>query len=306
VAASGTFVACVSFRGDLAAWRVAGGEMAYAHPTTVSKVWGPWASVAPSATDGEFLLASRDGTIFSFVPGEEPRPRGERPAKARGAPLSLAALGKDAALVGGDAWAQRVDLGSGEASTVVEGQGAVVVAPYGEDVLVAGGRRWERRGRDGTARSSGEAASAVVGIAGDPAAGVVYLAAADAVTAVREADGRTLWSEPVEASGSPLLAGSLLVVPAGRGRADGRDDRTFTALRPGPAGFDPFDEASRAKVLEAARRAAAEKRVQVASLLLDTVLDVLPAGQRAAALEIVAPRRPSAPALPEEEDDDGR
>jgi hypothetical protein len=307
VALSGPYVAAISSRGDLVTWRVSERDMAYERMTAEEGKAGGYAVVTASSIEGKFLLASKDGRLHLVSGGDEPQPLAAPAAPEKGPPVSLALLGFDTALVGRAKSAERVHLQSGAVTSVVDGDRPVVVAPYGTDVLVARGKEWEVRGQGGAVRTLPATSDAIVGIAGDRAAGIAYLAFADAVAAFDVASGALLWSEPVEASGSPVLGGGLLVVPAGRGRADGRRDRTLTALRPGLSGFDPFDEASRTKIVALATSAAKEGRLPVAELLLDPVLDSLPTSQREEAERALGlDRRPVPPPGAEDEEDDGR
>jgi hypothetical protein len=309
VALSGPLLAAVSSRGDLVVWRVGERDLTYERLTAEEGRLGPWALVAPAATAGEFLLATRDGRLFVLAGDEEPRPLPTPASPEKGVPETLALLEGGAALLGRGRRAERVDLATGAVTTVVEADGPVTVAPFGADVLVARGSRWERRGGDGAARATFDVplGDVLVGIAGDPAAGVAFLAFPDGVSAVSVSDGTPRWAEAVEASGSPVLGGGFLVVPAGRGRdGDGRRDRTLSALRPGPPGFDPFDEATRARLLAVAKTAVKEGRLEVASLLLAPVLDSLSPEQREEAERALAPEGTPPPPGGAEEPEGGR
>jgi hypothetical protein len=300
VAVSWPFVAAVSARGDFVLWRISERDMMEASEGKT----GDYAAVTASTEEGKFVLAGKDGRLYVVSGADDLRP--VQPRSVSTDPIvSVAVLSDSSVLVARTKSADRVDLVSGAVTPIASADRPIAVAPYGAEVLVARGTEWEVRGRDGAVRAARKAADLIVGIAGDRAAGMAYLAFADGVAAFDVETGALRWSEAVEASGNPVLGGGLLVVPAGRGAADGRRDRTLTALRLGMPGFDPFDEATRAKVLAIALAAAREGRVPVAGLLLEPVFDLLSDEQREEAERALAPE-PPATAPEAAEPDEGR
>ncbi len=282
VAASGTWLAAVSQTGNLVVWDFSGEEMRVVTLPKEPRRPGPWALVAAAGDGGTFVLArSDDGRLFTFAPGSEPVPVG--PSLGRGPlPTTLAALSDGAFLVVRGRAVLRVEPATNRVTSIAEGDDAGVSGPYGTDVLVARGGVWERRGPDGRVEDShpDPTGDTILGIAGDPKAGVVYLARADSVTAVTAATGEAIWTEETEASGSPVLAEGTVLVPTGSGRGergDGQRDRSVTALRTTEQGFD---ETTRSKAIEAAKSAKKEGSATVSRLLVDVLWDSLPPEER--------------------------
>lgn len=283
VAVSGPYVAVVSSRSNLLAWKVVDGELLSVSAPAEPARYGPWATIA-TAGDGRFVLARlKDSRLAWWTPGSDPEPvaadLGIGPP-----PDSIAALPDGSVLVVRGMAVLRVNTTSGLITPVAEGLSAGPAVPYGPDVLVAHGEAWDRHGKDGTLLASHDDpdGETIVGVAGDPKAGVVYLARAESVVAVDAETGTLLWSEDAEAGGSPVTGGGFVFVPVGRGLSppgDGQPERRVTALRTSDQGLDA---GMRAKTLDAARAAKREGNGAAARLLVDLVWDSLDPRERQA------------------------
>ena len=267
-------LAAVSSRGRLFLWTIGFpmGDALVEQP-------GPFEAVA-AGPDGSFWLASAGRRIHRIAPGAStPEAVTAVPVSPDAAPVAIHVLADGTLLVVGHSGVERVDPVKGTVTDLVPGVSPAVVAPFGDGVLLSAGVGWGILKSPGDFRlvEGGPQESEIAGIAGDAAAGVVYLVLFGETVAVSATDGRVLWRRGIEGSGGPVLGDGLLLVPAGDGDprfgGRGRPDRTLFALTTARSPSDLFSEATVARVLPAALAAVKEGRVEVGVLMLDPVYD---------------------------------
>jgi hypothetical protein len=235
---------------------------------------GPFAAAA-MASDGTAWLVGAHRAVYRRDKGGAPR-RVEALKTVDGwfaRSLSLTADGRLVILGGNEVVV--ADPKTGAVSVVVPASRfPLCAATYGDDVLVGFSDGWERIARDGTVvRADLVDGGPAVGIGGDAATATIVVVTRESTAAYGPTDTMPRWVEQIGGSGSPVLAGGLVVVSAGTGATskggDGRTDRTIYVLRGESGGIEPFATEARVRAVETAVTAAAEGRDDVAQALLD-------------------------------------